>query len=405
MKTRMVLFAVLLSALPRPVEECWTIDVSEVIKFFMTRMPESGANNKYPPYAGKFGSELDCKKVLAAQISREPVYAGRAFCVRCKGSSGSSANSASPLESLMKKIVDFAFKDTSAEDAAARQRDIELYQQELARQADVAASQKKKDDAIAQEKWNELKTNEFRDKAILDDKKREESNRLLGNIGTTGGGELTFKMIGTNFFGTANPTEVKLQQKESGRYAIPITMTTLETLQGAAYFLKSAVDAAGDYEGAAFLAEQADKMVQRQPTDIPWKLAPLPNVPAAPSPEAAAAQKQKVTVLIGTLKKEVAALQAVKIKIDELDVRIKTAERGKETARVKRQEAEAKADAAKPEEKAQADELLRLARLIDEEANGQVAKLNEEKAARVKEEEKRNADLKDLENQIKNLGK
>lgn len=305
----------------------------------------------------------------------------------------------------MKKIVDFAFKDTSAEDAAARQRDIELYQQELARQADVAASQKKKDDAIAQEKWNELKTNEFRDKAILDDKKREESNRLLGNIGTTGGGELTFKMIGTNFFGTANPTEVKLQQKESGRYAIPITMTTLETLQGAAYFLKSAVDAAGDYEGAAFLAEQADKMVQRQPTDIPWKLAPLPNVPAAPSPEAAAAQKQKVTVLIGTLKKEVAALQAVKIKIDELDVRIKTAERGKETARVKRQEAEAKAVAAKPEEKAQADELLRLARLIDEEANGQVAKLNEEKAARVKEEEKRNADLKDLENQIKNLGK
>jgi hypothetical protein len=402
MKTRLVLFAVLLSALPRPVEECYTIDIS----VFVEAMRRSGAPvpSNYQTKWGEYKSKSLCEKALATE-EKFRLVRGSASCVPCKGSRGSSANSATPMESLMKRIVDFAFKDTSAEDAAARQRDIELYQQELARQAEEAASQKKKDDAIAQEKWNELKTNESRDRALLDRKKLVESNRLLGNIGTTGGGELTLKMIGTNPFGTANPTEVKLQPKESGRYAIPSTMTTLETLQGAAYFLKSAVDAAGDYEGAAFLAEQADKMVQRQPTDIPWKLAPLPNVPAAPTPEAAAAQKQKVTVLIGTLKKEVASIQAVKIKIAELDLQIKTAERGKETARVKRQEAEAKAVAAKPEEKAQADELLRLARLVDEEANGQVAKLNEEKAARVKEEEKRNADLKDLENQIKNLVK
>jgi len=398
MKTKLTLLLIALSVWPQQTKECWTIDMSEVNKFFMS-MPGSGATNNIPQ-VGKFSRELDCKKALAEWTSREPVMAGRAFCVPCKGSSGSSANSASPLEGLVKQLVDFFLKDTSAEDAAARENLFK--QQEAEREADRQA--KEKADSQALNEWNDDKKSAALKKAEDEAKKLEASNRLLGNTVTTGGGELTFKTIGTNIFGTANPTEVKLQSK-SGRYTIPDDMTTFQTLQGAAYFLKSAVDAAGDYEGAAFLAQQADKMAQRQPTDIPWKLAPLPNVPAAPSPEAVAAQKQKMTVLIDTFKKDVSAIRAIQIKIDELDARIKAAEREKEAALIKKREAEAKAVAAKPEEKAQADELLRLALLAEEEANGQAAKLDEERAVRVKEEEKRKADLKDLENQIKNLGK
>ncbi len=167
-----------------------------------------------------------------------------------------------------------------------------------------------------------------------------------------------------------------------------------------------------DYEEAAFLAQQADKVIQRQPTNVKSRFAAPPDVPAVPDPKVVAALKQKMVVLSSSIKKSVEAIKATEIKIAELDFEGKAVERRKETAQVKLKEAEAKVAVAKPEEKAQAEDYAKQALLLLQTANAQEEKLLQDQAAFLKEKEKQAADLKkislelkEIENQLQNLGK
>lgn len=261
MKTRIVLFVIALSALPRPVEECWTIDQSDFIQY----IPQAyGLRSKAPAQWGRYPSPEECEKARKAFYRGDGVYdkwIGNSKCVRCKGSGGSTGASASPMQSFVDALVRLAFgptRDTPAQDSLAQQR-----AQEAARQAEEAARlEKEAANAAGRKAFSDLQKSQAQIREEEDARKLGEKDRLLGNIGTIGGGELTFKTIGTNFFGTENPTDVRLQPR-GGRYPIPEKFETLDLLRGAVYFMQHAVKASdptiGDYEGAVFSPNKRKK--------------------------------------------------------------------------------------------------------------------------------------------------
>jgi len=295
------------------------------------------------------------------------------------------------------KILDYIFSPSPASSPAAPAQEAKPEWVDGAVVAGKAAGQAKKDDdAKLLAEWNRK----------LKASGGNEASGSQESQKTIGGGGLKPVSMGTNFFGDAKSTAVDLQPGGTGIYPTS-KFSTLEKLQGAAYFLGNAAAAvkSEDYEGLRFLGDQADKVIQGQPTDVECKLAPLPTVPAPANPEAAFLQKQRLSVLISAFKEDVAALQATEVKIVELDVRAKEATRKRETAQLKLKEVEAKVAAAKPEEKAQADEMEKQARLLLQEAEDQLTMVNQEQASKLMDKEKLRIKLLDIDNEIKNIGK
>jgi hypothetical protein len=313
----------------------------------------------------------------------------------------------------------FAKPDTSARDALAKQKEEEKKKEEERKEEErIEAVRRDKEKSDAQ---NAAALEEWRRQQDAEKEERENQSRdLLGKIGAVGGdaaaSSLTSKPIGTDFFGTGGPTGAKLRTSGPGQYPTS-GFTALQSLQASADFLLNAAAATGgerpDYEEAVFLAQQADKVIQRQPTNVKSRFAALPDVPPAPpEPKAVAALEQRVVILATSLKKSVEAIQATEIKIAELDVEVKAAERKKTEARVKLKEVEAKVAAAKPEEKAQVDDLKRQAEQALRDAESLEAKGIQEKALLQKNKEQQSSDLasikdqlKEIEDKLKNPGK
>lgn len=315
-------------------------------------------------------------------------------------------------------LLDFIFKpeDPAEREAAARRKE-EARQRELARQeeerrireeerrireAELEAARNK---AIGE--WNELKSTED---ANREREKAEGELRSAGLLDKIGAGTdpkaSTLKLkTGTDFFGTGRPGEANLTVTERGQFPTA-GFTALQSLQATADFFQDAVEAAGggDYEKAVFLGAQADCVLQGKPTRLKSRFADLPPVPPPNDPQAPA-RKEEMKKLLRTFEKNVAAVKAAEIRMAEIDVQVKAGERAREAVRLQAREAQARAAASKPEEKGDAEALLKKLEEDARKADEELARAKQAGLDKARECEKLKGDLAGIGARLKELAK
>lgn len=284
-----------------------------------------------------YSSIEECKKALelrARQARDAQVPLGYQQCVPCGRSGGNSGGDpeqqiVNALGNVIKYLLD-GTKPESPQDKIDKENARKLQQEE---------EQKKEAARIAaNQAWIDLQNIEQEKRTFDDAKKLEAGKDLLDKMGTIDSGDLTFKTIGTDFFGTSKPTEVRLQSKETGSHPT---------------------------------------------SDL--KPAAVPDIPE-PIPEPV--DPQQVEAMKQQLEKDVKFLQDIEIKLSNVKVQIKEAESKKETAQIKLEEAKNIAATAKPEEKPHADDLVAQAQAALQSADGEIAKAKQSENDMIKEKEK-----------------
>jgi hypothetical protein len=313
------------------------------------------------------------------------------------GGQGQDQTQTRPELQLLKGLLDFVFApepDTSRQEAQARQRAEEQRRAEELRQREA--------NQAAHQAWIDLQNREREVRQIEEASKKADGQELLAKMGTVGGEELKFKTVGTNFFGTAEPTEVTLQPASAGGYPTS-GFSPIEQLRGTAFFFGNALEAAdsGDYENAVFLAEQADKVIQGQPTAVECDLAGLPEVPEPPSPTEVDVKKQKMATLLSTFQEDVKYLQSVEVMLSDTKMLIKEAEVQKEAAQTKVEAAQKVAATAKPEEKPKADDLVAQALAALQNAGDELDKAKQAEQDMIQEQAKVKNELKEIDAKIR----
>lgn len=146
-------------------------------------------------------------------------------------------------------------------------------------------------------------------------------------------------------------------------------------------------------------------MIQRQPTDVPWRLEPMPQAPAPPTPEQTKAKMEKFETLSSSFKEKVVTLRNIEIKITEIQTRTKEKESVKEAAQKKLKDAQEAAAVAKPESKSEADKLVEMLNADLQKAEDDLAKTKQAGDEQVREAEKLKGDLKNIGMEIQKLNK
>jgi hypothetical protein len=313
------------------------------------------------------------------------------------GGQGQDQTQTRPELQLLKGLLDFIFApepDNSRQEALARQKAEEERRAEELRQREA--------NQAAHQAWIDLQNREREARAIEEANKRAAGQDLLAKMDTVGGDELKFKTIGTDFFGTGKPAEVTLKAVGVGGYPTS-GFSPMEQLRGTAFFFGNALEAAegGDYENAGFLAGQADKVIQGQPTDVECNLAALPEVPEPPNPTEVAVKKKRMATLLNTFQEDVKYLQSVEIMLSDTKVLIKEAEVQKESAQTKLETAQKVAATAKPEEKPKADDLVAQALAALQNAGDELDKAKQAETDMIQEQNKVKNELKEIDAKIR----
>ncbi len=137
------------------------------------------------------------------------------------------------------------------------------------------------------------------------------------------------------------------------------------------YFSTRAIEETrkGNYEGARFFSEQADKVMVKAETDVECK---FPQMPDVPTPKTKGMDPKKFTALMEGFNAKIKELQNVEADINKARQEKQAAEEDLKKIDEKITELNNQAQSAQnPEEKAQADELVRQALALKSEAEDQ----------------------------------
>ena len=187
-------------------------------------------------------------------------------------------------------------------------------------------------------------------------------------------------------FSFGNP---KLDLKPINQNTYPNTrLTTWERLLCSAYFSNLAKQSTKDVD-ARFYADQAQRVMVGEPTYLECRIPQVSN-------EKLAKRMEEVKKIYGDMNVKMKDLQDIEAKLTETREKIKDAEMKKEEATAKLTEIQNRAVTAKPEEKAEVDDLVRQAQEQSQIADQQLnqAKQSEKDALNKKEQ---------LENELENM--
>jgi hypothetical protein len=286
---------------------------------------------------------------------------------------------------LFNSLFSDLFSDSSASSSA------NAYQQQLRQQQE---EQREKERQAALDAWNKALATAEQDALEEQQKKREQGSALVRDHGITGGGgDLEPMWI------TQKPEAKPLQ---SGGYSTS-GLTQDQRLACASYFSTRARDESkkGDLEAARFFNEQADKVMVGAKTDVACEFPQMANVP---TPKPQQMEPEKFAVVMKNFDVKLKELQNIKVELNKARQEKQAAEENLKEADKKVVEIKNQMQSLqKPEEKAQADDLLRqaLAERSDAEDQVNTAKQNEKELInKTKEMEKDvNAQFKTIQQQ------
>lgn len=221
--------------------------------------------------------------------------------------------------------------------------------------------------------WRDAQEKAAQDALKEQQRKKEQGASLIGKMDgglAGGGGKLDPMWI------TQKPELLPLQlggHPTSG-------LKPGDRLLCSSYFSTRAIEETrkGNYEGARFFSEQADKVMVKAETDVECKFPQMPNVPM---PKTKGMDQKKFTALMEGFNTKIKELQNVEADLNKVRQEKQTAEENLKKIDEKITELNNQAQSAQnPEEKAQADDLIQQAMAVRSEAENQVntAKQNEQ---------------------------
>ena len=237
----------------------------------------------------------------------------------------------------------FAIPDNSYQEAQDR------LQEEQKRQA---AEQAKK---AAMQRWLQMQEEDPLEIEMKQKAKIVQGENLLSQMHTVGGdGKRGGKL---EPFSIGNP---KLDLKPISQNTYPAPSNAWDQALCAAYFSNMAKQSTKDVD-ARFYADQAQSVMSGRSTYLECRIPQVSN-------EKLAKRMREVKKVYDEMNVKIKDLQDIEYKISESKEKIKEAELKKEEATKKLDELQNRADTAKPEEKDEIDELLKLAREQDQNA-------------------------------------
>ena len=336
---------------------------------------------------GNAGVEIDCNGSLQAYAIDPNMRNYICDCSNgarsmpvCKPKSSSSSGSTgysggSPQQQIQQMIFQSLFDslfasppDTSVQDEKNRQNTIK--QQQVAEQAKQAAIQA----------WIDLQNKEDLQRKMEQEAKIKQGAEVLSQMQTVGGsGKLEPFPIG-------NP---KLDLKPISQNTYPNTrLTPWERLLCSAYFSNMAKQSTKDVD-ARFYGDQAQRVTVGEPTYLECRIPRVSN-------ENLAKKMEEVKKVYDEMNVKINDLQDIEAKLTETREKIKDAELKKEEATIKLNEIQNRAATAKPEEKAEVDDLVRQAQ--------EQAQIADQQLNQAKESERDDLAKKEqLENELENM--
>ena len=293
---------------------------------------------------------------------------------RLKSNTSGGYSGGSPQQQIQQMIFQSFFDslfasppDTSAQDEIARQNAIKRQQEE----------EQKRQAAI--QRYYDLQSEDKLKIEMEQKAKIEQGKKLLSKTQTVGsGGEL-------KPFSFGNP---KLDIKSLSIQTYPAPSTAWEQALCAAYFSNLAKQSTKDVD-ARFYADQAQRVMIGGPTYLECRIPQVSN-------EKIAKRMEEVKKIYGDMNVKMKDLQDIENKLSETREKIKDAEIKKEEAAVKLDELNTRAATASPEEKAGVDDLVRQALEQEQIADQQLNQAKQSENDMIKEKEK-------VENELKNM--
>lgn len=285
----------------------------------------------------------------------------------------------SPQQQMMQSIFAPLFQnlfapppDTSAQDEIARQNAIKRQQEE---------EQKKR---AAIQRWLDIQNEDAMKKQMEDEAKRKQGEKVLSQMQTVGGGG---KLEPFSF---GNP---KLDLKPISQNTYPNTrLTTWERLLCSAYFSNMAKQSTKDVD-ARFYGDQAQRVTLGEPTYLECRIPQVSN-------EKLAKKMEEVKKVYDEMNVKIKDLQDIEYKISESKEKIKNAELKKEEATAKLNELQNRAATAKPEEKAEVDDLVRQAMEQEQIADQQLNQTKQSESEYLNKKEQIVNELENMKSQM-----
>jgi hypothetical protein len=374
MKKLTILLAIIIFNFSRAAAQNYQTDASEAFECIENSGP--GAPKFTISHLGecKFKEKKDCQAFLDSQPNAGDACAKKIKCVPCRGSGG--AASGTWQEQLVQGLVGLIFKKKDPQQAEIEKQNA-LRRQQEEEQKRLEEEQRRQ---AGNQAWADLQSQYQRQKEIEAQGKLDAGQELLGKMETASGDDLKIKSIEGDFFGATKPvTEVVTSSGEGGYPTLGFS--GMETLRASAYFFAGAMEAAvrsGDYDKAAYLADQADKVVRRRPTSRKVDFAAIPDIPMPSAPERVKASQQELAGLLQSFRRDVNLLLDFEAKIIDNKARIKEVEGKKEKARARLEEAKVSKAAAKPEATADADRLAAEAQKLFDDASEELEKAKQQ---------------------------
>ena len=339
---------------------------------------------------GNAGAEIDCNGSLQAYAIDPNMRnyicdcrnGARSMPVCTPKSSSNSGSTGYPGGSPQQQIQQMIFQslfdslfasppDTSAQDEIARLYAIKRQQEE----------EQKKQEAL--NRWLTLQSEDKLKIEMEQNAKIKQGAEVLSKTQTVGGGKL-------EPFSFGNP---KLDLKPISQNTYPNTrLTTWERLLCSAYFSNMAKQSTKDVD-ARFYGDQAQRVMIGEPTYLECRIPQVSN-------EKLAKRMEEVKKIYGDMNVKIKDLQDIEYKISESKEKIKNAELKKEEATTKLNELKNRAATAKPEEKAEMDDLVRQAQEQSQIADQQLNQAKQSDNDMIKEKEKAENELKNMNAKI-----
>jgi len=340
---------------------------------------------------GNAGAEIDCNGSLQAYAIDPNMRnyicdcrnGARSMPVCTPKSSSNSGSTGYPGGSPQQQIQQMIFQslfdslfasppDTSAQDEIARQNAIKRQQEE----------EQKRQAAI--QRYYDLQSEDKLKIEMEQKAKIEQGKKLLSKTQTVGsGGEL-------KPFSFGNP---KLDLKPLSQNTYPNTrLTAWERLLCSAYFSNMAKQSTKDVD-ARFYGDQAQRVTVGEPTYLECRIPQVSN-------EKIAKKMEEVKKIYGDMNVKIKDLQDIETKLTETREKIKDAEIKKEEATTKLNELQNRASTTKPEEKAEVDDLAAMAQKQLQDAEQELNQAKQSENDMIKEKEKVENELKNMEGKI-----
>lgn len=288
------------------------------------------------------------------------------------GSSGYSGGS--PETQMMQGILQPFFNNLFAPPHTSGQNEIE-------RQNAIRLQQQKQQAAI--QRWLQLQNEEAIKRQMDDEAKRTQGAKVLSQMKTVGRGKLEPFRVG-------NP-KLDLKPIDPGTYPTA-HLTEWEKLLCTAYFSNMANQSKSDVD-ARFYADQAQRVMSGEPTNIEWRIPQVSN-------EKLAKKMEEVKKFYNEMNVKIKDFQDIEGKLAETREKIKSAELKKEKVTVQINELQTRAATATPEEKAEVDDLAAMAQKQLQDAEQELNQAKESERDDLAKKEQLEKELENMKSQM-----